>query len=332
MFDAPARLLPKAATWSLILIATLLLVASLRLADNLVAPIALGLVFALVLAPLVSLLQKMGVPRAISATAALLTAGGLSILMIALLGPVLIEAMEQMPRIKMEVQWWLQRVTFSVRGLDEIGDELNRTITEGGNQAVPTIVEMLWMAPDFLGQMLIFAGTLFFFLLTRDDIYATFGSQKLALYRADRAVSHYFVTITMINAGLGLTCFAVMGALGLSYPMLWGLAAFVLNFLLYLGPITLIGALTIAGISQFSGIHSFLPPLAFFAMNLTESQFVTPMLVGQKLHINPLGVFLAILFGLWLWGPIGAIVAIPLMIWLTTFCASTPAFTKEELI
>ncbi|MFW2544635.1 AI-2E family transporter [Primorskyibacter sp. 2E107] len=332
MFDASMRPsgLRLAQTWSLVIIAGLLLVTSLRLAESFVAPIALGLVLSLVLAPSVSILQRMGVPRAVSATAALLMAGFLAILLIALLGPILIDAMQQMPRVEQEIQMWLRNLTYSVRGLEGVRDEIERSISEGGENAVPTIIDMMWMAPDFLGQTLIFAGTVFFFLMTRDDIYARFERFNPSLKKADRAVSHYFVTITMINAGLGIATGLVMMALGVSYPMIWGFVAFMLNFLLYLGPIALIGALTVAGITQFNGFYSFLPPLSFLALNLTEAQFVTPFLVGQRLQINPLGIFLGILFGLWLWGPIGGIVAIPFMIWLTTFWIASPRFTAPQ--
>ncbi|WP_425099432.1 AI-2E family transporter [Tropicibacter sp. S64] len=332
MFDGALRPsgLRLAQTWSLVIIAALLVVTSLRLAESFVAPIALGLVLSLVLAPSVSILHRLGVPRAVSATAALLFAAFFFFILVVLLGPVLIDATQQLPLVLQEVHYYLQRLTYSIRGLEDLGDELERSLTQGGEEAMPTMIDMMWMAPNFLGQSLIFAGTVFFFLMTRDEIYATFTRMAPALRKADRAVSHYFVTITMINAGLGVATAAVMMAIGVSYPMIWGVAAFLLNFLLYLGPIALIGALTVAGITQFNGVYSFLPALGYFALNMTEAQFVTPFLVGQRLQMNPLGIFLGILFGLWLWGPIGGIVAIPTMIWLTTFWISSPRFTTPQ--
>ena len=97
--------------------------------------------------------------------------------------------------------------------------------------------------------------------------------------------------------------------------MLWGLAAFLLNFVLYLGPVVFAFALFIGGIVQFEGAISFLPAALYVAMNLTEGQFVTPALVGRHMKVNPLLVFLSLVFWLWLWGPIGGVVAIPFLVW-----------------
>lgn len=334
MFDAARRpaALRLAQTWSLVTIASLLVITSLRLAESFAAPIALGIVLSLVLAPTVGILQRLGVPRAVSATAALLIAAAAAFFVIVLLGPVLIDAAQQLPRVLQEIHYYLKGLTYSIRGLEDIGDEIEKTLTEGGEEAMPTMIDMMWMAPNFLGQTLIFAGTVFFFLLTRDQIYSGFGRFSPALRKADRAVSHYFVTITMINAALGTATAFAMLALGVSYPMVWGVVAFILNFLLYLGPIALMGALLVAGITQFNGFYSFLPMLTFLAINFCEAQFVTPFLVGQRLQMNPLGIFLGILFGLWLWGPIGGIVAIPFMIWLTTFWIASPRFVTEHPI
>jgi len=68
-------------------------------------------------------------------------------------------------------------------------------------------------------------------------------------------------------------------------------------------------------VAQFDGAMSLAPASAFVILNTIEGQFVTPTLVGKHMAINPLLVFLALIFGIWLWGPIGGIVAIPLLLW-----------------
>jgi predicted PurR-regulated permease PerM len=88
-----------------------------------------------------------------------------------------------------------------------------------------------------------------------------------------------------------------------------------MNFILYLGPACVAVALLVAGIVVFDGPTVLLPPALFVGLNLLEGQFVTPMLVGRHMSVNPLLVFLSLVFWLWLWGPLGGFIAIPLLIW-----------------
>ncbi|MCK0149507.1 AI-2E family transporter [Marivita sp. S6314] len=312
---------PVGVGWSLLVIAIIASVAALKLAKTLLAPIVLGLVIAVVLAPLIKKLSRIGIPVVVSAFSALVMSGVLIAVLLLALGPVISELIDQVPRIQWELRGWLQELMIRFRGTEALGQNIGESLgLEGGDaveSAMPSVIDALWMAPNFMAQLLVFGGTLFFFLLTRDDIYALAEHNTPALRQADRAVSHYFVTITAINAGLGLAVFGVMSLIGLSNPVLWGAAAFLLNFVLYLGPISLIAALAVAGLIQFNGAMSLVPPFLYFLLNLTEAQFVTPSLVGQRLRINPLCVFLSILFGLWLWGPTGGIVSLPVLVWVT---------------
>ena len=129
-------------------------------------------------------------------------------------------------------------------------------------------------------------------------------------------MSRYFLTILLINAAFGVIVAGAMAIVGMPWPMTWGIVAFLLNFILYLGPIFMAGCLVVAGSMTFTGPEAFLPATVYVALNATEGQFVTPSLVGRSLHVNPLLVFLSLVLWLWLWGPLGGFVAIPLLIWL----------------
>lgn len=194
---------------------------------------------------------------------------------------------------------------------------------------LPSITDALLYAPQFAAQFMIFTGTLYFFLMARNSIYdwvsATFhrfGEDELR--HAGKQVARYVLTISAINLCFGVLVAIVMQLIGMPSPILWGILAFTLNFILYLGPIVLIGTLVVTGIVMFDGAASFLPAAIYLAMNATEAQFVTPTLVGKSLSVNPLLVFLSLVFWLWLWGPIGGVIAIPLLIWcMTVFKALT---------
>ena len=108
-------------------------------------------------------------------------------------------------------------------------------------------------------------------------------------------------------------CFETLGVPG---AILWGVVGFLLNFVVYLGPAVFTVALLFAGIAAFDGWLALAPAAGFVMLNTLEGQFVTPALVGRNMELNPLLVFLALVFGIWLWGPIGGIVAIPLLLWV----------------
>lgn len=318
----------------LVILTILAVVVALDFAETMLAPVVLGIVVAIVLSPVARRLDKLGVHRAASAGAALLLAVLMTTLVLTLLGPVLAELIDRLPLIQYELSRLLEDLSRSFRGLDRISEEINKSLSgENGDAmeaAMPTLTAALWGAPNFAAQLMIFGGTLFFFILVRDDLYETLPVDTRALCAADEAVSYYFVTVTLINAGLGTAVFAVMTLIGLPNPILWGAAAFLLNYVLYLGPIMMMTGLFVAGVTEFSGGMSFVPVVAFFLLNLSEAQFVTPAFVGQQMRINPLGVFLAILFGLWLWGPVGGIVSLPVLVWIRMFVKRRKRLVQER--
>ncbi|MGK7652019.1 MULTISPECIES: AI-2E family transporter [unclassified Roseovarius] len=316
MDHAPSKLVRAC----LLILTFLAVVAAAKMAQNLLAPATLAIVLGVVLSPLAARLENMGVPRAVSAALALLTAAAMIFVLLAMLGPVLSALADQVPRIQQQFRGWLNELTYMLRSIGGISFDLERTISEGGEdaveEAIPSVVEALWLAPNLLAQLLIFAGTLFFFLLTRDELYSAVPHFKVSLKHADQAVAYYFVTITLINFGLGVALCGLLLLIGLPNPMLWGAAAFLANFVLYLGPLAIAFSLLMAGLVTFSSAYALVPPVAFLCLNAIEAQFVTPALVGKRMSVNPLIVFLSIVFGLWLWGPLGGIVALPVVIWV----------------
>ena len=325
--DAHSERLAKIQTVCIGLVTMVVVMTAMKLAKGLLAPVTLGLIVGIVAAPGMRLLARLGIPRAVSASISLLFVGTSSVFLIAGLGPIVMDLIGQVPRIEDEIRWWIIDASRAIRGLQTVQLELQQSLAEDGKEveeAMPSLLDALAMAPNFAAQVLTFAGTFFFFTLTQNEIYATVKGKAASLRQADRAVSHYFVTVTAINAGLGAAVFAAMTVIGVPNAILWGAAAFILNFVLYLGPVLLLVALCVVGFTEFNGAYALLPAVAYLLLNMTEAQFVTPTLVGQRLQLNPLVVFLAILFGLWLWGPIGGIVSLPLLVWVTAFVAQEP--------
>ena len=310
------------------IIAIIMIFAVLKYAENIFAPMLLAMVLGIILSPVSDMWDRLGAPRALSAFATLIV-GLFVILTIGfLLEPYVSNAIEQAPIIWNELRYTVIELKTMLRGLDEItenvaeaiGSDASADTSESAAVAVPTVAQAAFYAPQYLAQVMVLVGTLYFFLLVRADIYRFFGQtfQSICeddLHFAESQVSRYFLTVSIINASFGLVVTAVMSLLGMPSPVLWGMLAFLVNYILYLGPATLAVALTLTGIIAFDGPYSFLPAAFYLTMNATEGQFVTPALVGKSMSVNPLLVFLSLVFWLWLWGPLGGFVAIPLLIW-----------------
>ncbi|WP_170343238.1 AI-2E family transporter [Ruegeria arenilitoris] len=310
---------PSALRAMLAILTGIAIITALYLARSIVAPITFALVLGVVVAPLADKLEKVGCPRVISASALLFVTSTVIVAAFLLLEPLLSTLVEQLPAIKRELRSWVAAMSEFIRGIETLGREIEETVGADGaaetESALPSVMDALWLAPNFGSKILIFIGTLFFFVLTRPELYAAAGPLTERLYLADRAVYRYFAAVTLVNIGLGTVTAVALGLIGINDAVIWGVAAGLLNFVLYLGPLMILTGLLIAGLTQFGGAAALLPPLIFLAINLSEAQFVTPAFVGQRLQVNPLVVFIAIIFGLWLWGPVGAIVALPILLW-----------------
>lgn len=142
------------------------------------------------------------------------------------------------------------------------------------------------------------------------------------LRHAQRDISLYLSTMALINIGLGVATSGAMALLGVPNPVLWGAVAGVLNFVPYLGPMMTSLLLLMAGVIGLpdSGPMVVMPALAFLSLHALESNFVGPVVVGRRLALNPLSVFISVLFWGWLWGIAGAMIAVPILLMLRSAC------------
>jgi len=317
--------------------------AALSLTRDIAAPAVLALALGIVLAPLTDRAERMGLSRVAAAMLALVVAVTVIGVLLAVLQPVAVALIDAAPKVMRDIEGLLSALRGLSRSLADFGSEVANGVAppavaqtaEGGadDMPVPSVTDALLLAPSLLGQALTFMGTLFFFLIGRTEIY-DYATRRLStpdrravtsqrLLSAERQVSRYFLTITATNAALGLTTGAVLMAMGLPDAALWGALAFGLNFIVYLGPAILAVGLVVAGIAAFDGLLVAAPAAVFVILNTLEGQFITPAIVGSRIAVNPLVVFLSIIFGLWLWGPIGGIVAIPALLWVRALATGT---------
>ena len=174
-------------------------------------------------------------------------------------------------------------------------------------------------------QLTLFFVTLIFFLATQMDFrrymvsFVTTRDGKLRFIRIaneieDNLVS-YVATMTGINLVLGAIVATGTWLFGFPNPVILGILAGVLNYMPYVGPACVALILLGVGLVTFPSLgYALVPPVAFVALATLEGQFITPTVLGHRLTLNPFVVLLALAFWAWLWGPIGAFLAVPLTI------------------
>jgi predicted PurR-regulated permease PerM len=178
-------------------------------------------------------------------------------------------------------------------------------------------------------QALIFFAALLLFLAGRVNLRKSIimvfrsRSQRLAAIRVingvEQVLGFYFATASLIYVCLGVVMTVIAYAGGLSSPVLWGFFAFLSSFVPYLGITMMTLAIAIAGIlTHDSLLFGLIPAAAFFSVHLVMENLIFPAGMGRRLEINPFVVFIAILFWTWMWGAVGAMLALPLSLIVMT--------------
>ena len=128
-------------------------------------------------------------------------------------------------------------------------------------------------------------------------------------------VSRYLLSITVINILEGFAVGVGLYLIGVPSAPLWGALAALTNFVVFIGPAVMVAILFMVGLAEFDTLGgSFLPVAVYLGINMIEAQFVTPMVIGRTMTLNPFVVLLALVFWIWLWGPLGGFIAIPALL------------------
>ena len=324
---------PRSSTASILLVAGLT-GTLLYFAHAVFIPIALALLFALLLSAPVEALNHKGVPRSVSAllilTLLLVVIGAAVDLLWAPSQAWLAAA----PRTSQTIQRKIgpaarivQRIDALTARADHLADGKNPTVQPPAAPSAPAEGSsglLLRTQKALIAGLTVLVLTLFLLaagppVLARMS--ATFASnlhytRVLQIIEAVRTeVGRYYATIALINLGLGLATFATMFALGMPNPLLWGVLAGVLNFIPYVGSATTFLILTVVAFVSFDGLGRVLAVSgSYLTLATLEGQVVQPLLVGQRLELNPIIVFLALWFAGWLWGISGIVLAIPTLV------------------
>lgn len=322
-------LLSRGSQVSLLFMGLVALVFALHAGEYILAPISLAIVIGLMLGPVASLLERHGLPAAISA--ALVVALFLMVLCVfalALAAP-LSFWIGRIPQIWSELQQQLSDWRQPLDAIRGARDEI-RQITGGGGLAVSVedglpVGSVAAFAPALVAQILLFLASLYFFVATRHRtrvaILALCFDRRLRwrvahIFRdVEKLVSQYLLSITMINIAEGLAVGVCLYLVGVSSAPLWGALAILTSFVIYIGPAVMTVILFAVGLAEFEGLGgALIPPLIYLAINAIEAQLVTPLVIGRTMTLNPFVVLLSLAFWIWLWGPLGGFIAIPALL------------------
>jgi predicted PurR-regulated permease PerM len=317
----------------------LALVYALYFARDFFMPVVLAFLLALTLTPAVRFLRRRGIPAVVSATLlVLLSAAAIVITGYLASGPVS-ELITKTPSIGLQVTERLSQLRRPLDTLlsmsnqvDHIADAVNEPGVQKVVVAQPGIISRAAgnlisagtsIAVTFvLSLFLLASGTMFYEKIVQS--FARLSEKKRALrvvYDVEREISRYLFTIALINCGLGIAVALGLWAIGLPNPFIWGIAAGILNFLPYVGAtLTIIGVAAISLVSFDSYYYAAAAPAYVMLCNVIEGHGVTPFVVGRRLEINAVAIFIAVAFWSWLWGLVGALIAVPLLVMIKVFC------------
>ena len=299
--------------------------------QEILVPVILAWVVGAILRPLVERAEGFGVPRIVAVITAAL---------VALLTLLCIIGLLSTP-----FTYWIGRTTELVSLIEDklkllshplaIFDAIDRALDQisGGTAriSVPSfdtssiMRSIIATLTPVVTEFILFFFAMIFWMLYANEIkggIAFFFSGKQArraarsaLDDAESNLSRYFGTLAVVNLCLGTVAAGLTWAVGLPHPLLWGVLAAALNFVPYLGPALMVVTLFVIGLMSFETLgHALIAPLAWIGVTTLEGQFITPTIIGHRMTLNPFLVFLSIAFWAWMWGPLGAFLAVPLLI------------------
>jgi len=306
---------------------------ALRAGAEFFLPVTAALVVAVALVPLLEWFERRGIPSRLASALCILIFLTLTVFAIGSIVLPAIDWVALIPERIGKVQAALNPLLDLYKSFDRfvekivsqiaINPESPRTVAIETPNSISSLLAT--SAPHLLIQLFFALLVIFFFLsgwtAMRKKTIVSRGSFEGALVTARviqqvvESTSTYLGTITVINVALGTLTALIIWQLGMTSPVMWGGIVAVLNYIPYLGPIASAFLLFFGGLMVFPDAWSaMLPPMVFIGLHLVEANLITPMIVGERLEINPLAILISLSFWSWVWGTTGALLAVPLLI------------------
>src|ERR1700730_16000554 len=305
---------------------------ALYVASSVILPVVLAFVLNLLLQPAVRLLGRLHLPRAVGALLSILLVIAALVGFVAALSVPAANWAERLPEGIPRLEAHLQVMKGPLQALQKVIQQ-----AEQAADAPPGRGSIVSVRRDLGITGALFAGTrsvldglfttvlVLYFLLVAGNIFLrriveilpTFGNKRQAVdisQQIQEDISAYLVTITAMNAAVGAATAAAMYLCGLGDPLLWGTTAFLLNYIPIIGPLFGVCIFVLVGMLSFESLWwALLPPAIYLGIHLVEGERLTPMLLARRFTLNPLLIILSLVFWFWMWGMLGAILAVPML-------------------
>ena len=311
-------------------------------AAEFVLPIVVAVVLMLVLQPAMRALLGLHIPRA--AAALLLIAllfGAIAAIITILSGPTanwVQHLPESIPKLQERLSFLsqpiaaFQRLIARTQALLHVGGPSPLPVTMDGNALGD---RLLYGTRYFVAGILQTVLVLFFLLIGGEsflrrlvEILPRFRSKRQAVeiwQQIEHDISAYLLTITVMNAAVGIATAMVAWLCGLGDPLLWGTVAFLLNYIPILGPFIGVIVFLVSGLLTIDALWlAFLPAGLYLGIHVLEGEAITPLLLARRFTINPVLVVIALIFWYWMWGIPGAILATPMLAITKIVCDRLP--------
>jgi predicted PurR-regulated permease PerM len=307
-------------------------------ARALLLPIVIAILLDFLLSPVIRGLKRLRIREPVGAALViLLLLGTLGGGVYSLAGPAqawMARAPESLDRLQARLRVIRQPVEQVSRTAERV--EAATEVSKGGPPEVvvrgPRLTERLFGSTQLFVAGALETLVLLYFLLAVGDLFLQklirvlpqFKDKKMAVAIAretEASISTYLFTVTLVNLAVGVVVTLVMLAVGMPNPMLWGALAALAEFIPYLGSTTLLATLTLAGLVTFPSVsHALLVPGSYLAVNIVQSNLISPVVLGRRLTLNPVAILVGLIFWWWIWGVAGAFIAVPLLATLKIFC------------
>ncbi|MFO1474491.1 MAG: AI-2E family transporter [Lysobacterales bacterium] len=334
--EAPAdeRPRPRSSAASIVL-AVLAVAFTLWAAQDLILPVLLAMFLALVGNPIIRLLRRARLPRFLGALLVLAMGIAGSVLLAQQLVQPAGEWIRELPREIGQLAPKLRSLAKPVQDANKAAENIARAAggenTSRPVQVVKTEVndpyKALTATPRMVASVLAVVLLTFFFMvygqdLQRNAIALLPGRQQKKLtveilQAIESEISRNVLTISIINVLLGLAyaaCLYFFLALPLDEALLWGTMAAILNFAPYVGPLIGMVAMLAMGFLTYQPWQSLAPAAIYLGLHTLEGQLVTPIVLGKRMALSPLLLILALMVFGWLWGILGLLLAVPLLV------------------
>lgn len=334
-------------SWPLVGIFVILAIGALKIGSTLVLPIVVSALFALLLGGPVRWLRRHGVKESIGAGLVVFGAVALLGLGIYFLSAPAAEWLQKAPQSLSQAERKLRKLVKPFETIQQTAEKVERVTTpdaSNGTQKVeiaqPGLLKRAQGTSIALAGGVLTVVFLTYFLLATGELFrhklaAVLPSRRErarvadALAEIELQMSRYLFLTTVINAVVGLLTWGVLALIGMPNAALWGAVAGVLNFIPYIGAIVTLGLIGAAGLVSFDAPKmAFVAAGAFLVINMIESNLVTPAVLGKKLPLNVVALFVGLLFWGWIWGVTGAVLAVPLTVMMKIICDHVEGLEK----